>query len=172
MDSHNEKKDYLFLGKKKIDVSNIPYGRILHMKDLWDEAVSSDEEDLTKREVLYNLIEEIGIYLIRQPLKVLARRYPLLRAIKEYIKRLFITKKFLKNLNEQSYEVFEDFVYQKMMGKKKANLEMKKGLLDVMTEMAEEVINTTNLNLETYLALLRTSHKGIVEQSMNSTPDQ
>ena len=172
MNSHNEKKKYLELGKRKYDISNIPYGRIVICSDMWDETVESHKSQDIKRAELQSLINEIAVYLIRQPLKVLLRRYIFPRAIYEYIKRFFVSVKYLESLDKDEYEKVEDFVYFQLTGKKKANLEIKKGLLDLMTEMVEEVLSKTNLNHETYVELLRTYHKGIVEQSMNSTQGQ
>ena len=38
MNSHNEKKEYLYFGKTKIDISNVSYGRIVIASEMWEDA--------------------------------------------------------------------------------------------------------------------------------------
>lgn len=168
MDSHNEDFKYLKLGKRTYEVSNIPAGKKHIARTQWNELVG--KEGYTTEE-LFNLIEEIGIELVKQPLKVLLRRYFPLKAIYQYIKRLFLTKKYLKSLPEKDYEVFEDFVSLEIMGKKKATLERQKGIIEIIDGMLQSLEEKTSLDQSACLKLLQTSVEGTVEGLMNSIQD-
>ncbi|MCP4986044.1 MAG: hypothetical protein GY928_08230 [Colwellia sp.] len=195
MNDHNEKKEYINIGKRKIDISNIPYGKIAISMDLWNEKCREREQeiaqylednenekqsklekdlgDIKARQVVefQSLSDSIGLELIRQPLTVLCRRYFFIKAFFCFIGRYLITQKTISRLNKKQYEEFDEWVYFTMTGKKKEDLLRQKGLLDLLTEMEIELESKTNLNLEQCLTLLQTSLGGIVEQLTHSTPD-
>ncbi len=168
MNSHNEEKKFLTFGKKKIDVSNIAYGRIVRAAEVWNETVKKEGVSVKR---IQSMIETVGLYLIRQEFRVLHLRYSFFRSIIEYIKRLLLTKRHIRRSNKAEYEEFENWIYFNITGKKKESLERQKGILDLIEEMVVGLEKKTNLDLERCLELLQTSVGGIVEQLSTSTQD-
>ena len=169
MNSHNEKEEILILGKKKIDVSNIPYGRIEIASNVWNKTIS--KEGVTSKETRV-MINSVGRYLIRQPFIVLLRRFSFWQSIQEYLKRLFITNKTLKLATKSQFEEFDSWVSYTMTGKKKEDLQRQEGILELLNTMVKELEAKTNLSQEKCLELLRTSAGVIVESLTTSTQDQ
>ena len=157
MKSHNEEKELLSVNGKEYDVSNIQYQRGLIAENLWESERTKKIENADKKiKSFSNMILLVTLYLIRQPFNHLLKRYCFKDAIKEYFKRLFLTKRSLINSTKEEFELIEDWVYYKVCGKKKANLVRQKGLLDLMEETLVELEATTNLNTEACLKLLQT----------------
>lgn len=197
MNGHNEPFKYLWLGNKKLDISNVSQGRIDIASEIWNttiaeeitlnekeqeqvKAVKDDYERATfaialntkkKNKQIKKMIEEIGLYLMRQDFIVLKRRYSFIKACLEYIKRYLLRVRLFKTLNKDQYEKFEDWISIILTGKKKEDIERQKGILDLLDEMVQELEKKTNLNPEKCLELLQTSVKGIVEELTNSIPD-
>ena len=195
MNSHNEDKQILNLGRIKIDVSNVPYGKECVAMDQWNEKrreqIKETEDLLIETEEMSTpeqnkrlgdlqaihvaefrlLSDSLGIELIRQPLFVLRRRYFILKAIWEYVRRYFITIKTISSMNKKDYDDYDEWVYFRLTGKKKEDLVRQKGLLDLLVEMELELEKKTNLNLEACLELLQTSVEGIAEGLTNSIAD-
>ncbi|MGB3513244.1 MAG: hypothetical protein WBA93_29325 [Microcoleaceae cyanobacterium] len=157
MKSHNEDKEMLSINGKEYDVSNIQYKRILIAQNIWEsERIKKVENADKKIKSFSNMILLVTLYLIRQPFKHLLKRYSFKDAVKEYFKRLFLTKRSLLSSTKEEFEIIEDWVYYKITGKKKASLMRQKGLLDLMEETLVEMEKTTNLNTEACLKLLQT----------------
>ncbi len=195
MNSHNEKKEYLTFSKMKIDISNVPYGRIVIAMDLWNDKLREHEQQLeeflnknddmdnpenkklfgdlqaVQRVEFKSVSDNIGLYLIRQPLQVLNRRYFFIKSRVEFIKRYFITEKKLNYLNKEQYEEFDEWVYFTMTGKKKEDLLRQKSMLDLLVQMSKELEEKINLTQEECAELLQTSLGGIVEGLTNSIRD-
>ncbi len=83
MDKIIEDAEYLTIGKRTFDVSNVPAGRKKIAQRAWDTMVTKMNAD---GKVDGNLIDEFletyGRYLIIQPLSVLTRRMTKWKAIK------------------------------------------------------------------------------------------
>lgn len=197
MIGHNEPFEYLWLGKKKIDVSNVSQGRIDISSEIWNKTVLADyiltdkemkpfknikdptekalavinEQTRIKNRITKDMIERQGLYLIRQDFIVLKRRYSFVKACLEYIKRYLLRVKIFKTLNKKQYEAFEDWISIILTGKKKEDMERRKGILDLLDEMVQELEKKTNLNQEKCLELLQTSVGVIVEELTNSIQD-
>jgi len=194
MNNHNEEEKILLFGKKKIDVSNVPYGKISVLMDVWNSKRREHTEQL--REFLYNnkeddykinkeyediqavqisefkaLSDNIGMQLVRQPFEVLMRRFLPLRAIIEIIKRFFINHRVINNLNKEQYDAFDEWVHFTMTGKKKEDLVRRMSLLDLLELMEKDLETKTNLDLEKCVELLRTSRGVIVESLTTSIQD-
>lgn len=157
MKSHNEEKEFISINGKPYDVSNIQYRRILIAQEIWETVRTGTQKNINKKVKLFsNMILSVTIYLVRQPFKHLLKRYSFKDAIKEYLKRLILTKRTLTKSTKEEFEALEDWVYYKITGKKKASLVRQKGLLDLMEETLMELEKTTNLDTEACLKLLTT----------------
>lgn len=157
MKSHNEEKELLSVNGKDYDVSNIQYKRILIAQNIWETTRTKKIDNADKKiKSFSNMILLVTLYLIRQPFRHLLKRYSFKDAVKEYFKRLFLTKRSILNSTKEEFELIEDWVYYKITGKKKASLVRQKGLLDLMEETLVEMETATNLNIEECLKLLQT----------------
>ncbi len=195
MNDHNEKKEYINIGKRKIDISNIPYGKKSISMELWNEKcrerefeissylesnenekqskIEKDLGDITARQIIefQSLSDNIGLELIRQPFSVLSRRYFFIKAIFNFLGRYLITTKTLSKLNTKQYEVFDEWVYFTMTGKKKEDLKREKVILDLQVNLLKKLEKKANLSIEECEKLLQTYLKETVEQLTHSTPD-
>lgn len=157
MKSHCEEKEYLSINGKDYDVSNIPYKRVLIASEKWEAERLNKEAEPSKRiKSFNNMVLYVILYLVKQPFKTLLKRYTFKDAVKEYFKRLLLTKKALLNSNKTEYEDIEDWIYFKITGKKKASLVRQKGLLDIMEEHLEMMEKATTLDTDQCLKLLQT----------------
>lgn len=187
MNNHNEERYMLYFGRMGVDVSNVSYGREEIAKDKYLQACEEhivltdkqkkglSEEDQQKlitkikSRKRQNIFDWIGLYLIRQDFIVLKRRFNLIKAIYEYIKRYCLTTRFIKRSNEKQYREYEDWLCMKIFGKKKVNLEIRDSLLDKMETIMVDIMEKTNLEHDQCLALLQTLAMETAEQSINST---
>lgn len=176
MDSHIEKAEYLTFGKTKIDVSNIPYNRIIKASRIWNEIrefslnIRPKTEDETKTQYdTYVLkekvkrakqfdkkIDSIGLYLIRQPLNILSCRFTLLDSIKSFIQRYSMTVRKVKRSNKTQYEAFQEWIYFTLTGEKKKHLEAKETVIDQVANMYEEMENLYGISPDVCKGLLQT----------------
>ena len=152
MNSHIEKEKILTFGKKSIDVSNVSYGRIVKASTIWNKTIS--KEEVTAEEI-NRMSEEVGIYLIRQDFNVLRFRFTLSKAIKEYVKRLFLTAKHINKSNKEEYEEFQDWVYFILTGKKKDLLEAQEDMIGDMATLYRR-LKKQGISLDQCLELLQT----------------
>jgi hypothetical protein len=197
MNGHNEPFKYLWLGKKKLDVSNVSQGRTDIATEKWNKTISEEytlstkemepfhkikdpvekakaviqEQTIIKNKITKKMIEDVGLYLMRQDFVVLNRRYSFIKACIEYIKRYLLSVRLFKTLNKTQYEAFEDWISELLTGKKKSDIELQKGVLDLLMEMVKDLEERTNQDQETCLKLLQISRGVIVEQLMNSIQD-
>ena len=157
MKSHCEEKEYLSINGKDFDVSNVPYNRVIIASEKWEAERLNKSTEASKRIKSFNdMVLYVILYLVRQPFKTLLKRYTFKDAIKEYFKRLLLTKKAVLNSTRTEYENIEDWIYFKITGKKKASLVRQKGLLDIMEEHLEIMEKATTLDTEQCLRLLQT----------------
>jgi len=158
MNDHNEKENILTFGKIKVDVSNVPYGRIVIASKIWNKTIQKEN---TTSEQINEMTEKVGCYLIRQPLEILSRRYSLIDSVKEYIKRLLITPGYINKSNKEEYEEFQGWVYFALTGKKKENLETDSEIMKFSRKIYKEM-EAQNISQEQCLELLQTL---VVEQA-------
>jgi hypothetical protein len=196
MNGHNE-PFYLWLGKKKLDVSNVSQGRIDIASEIYDDAINEDvpltdkenkkvrliKDDYerataaiyiktkNKNKQIKAMIEKVGLYLMRQDFIVLNRRYPFVKSCIEYIKRYLLSVRLFKTLTTDQYKEFEDWISIILTGKKKEDHERRKGILDLLEEMVKSLERKTRLNHEKCLELLQTSVEAIAEELTTSTQD-
>jgi hypothetical protein len=170
MDSHNEDFKYIHFGKRKLEISNIAYMEIVRMKPLWDEQVK--KETFTELDI-NNMVNKVGLYLIRQSFAKLKERYTPLKAFWEFVKRyVFYGIKSIEKLNGDQYEEFQGWVYELVTGQKKKFPKMKLTVLDQVTNLYVEMEEKYNIHpdicKESLQILVRDQAKLLIE----STKDQ
>lgn len=182
MDKIIEDKEYLTLGKYKLDVSNVPIGRKKIVRDIWNNTIAeyrqeiADKDDISEIESKYNqIIDDIydiyGLYLIRQPFIVLNRRYPFLKALWQYVKRYLLSVKYINRCNEKDYEAFTEWVHLQITGTKKKEMEIQKSILTIQNKMVE-VSEKMNISLERLTELSLTLLDSMVGDTSMLAPSQ
>jgi signal peptidase I len=167
MNDHNEEEYLLTFGNVKVDVSNVPYGRIVVASKIWNRVIQKEN---VSSEQINKMTENVGCYLIRQPLNILNRRFNKIDSIKEYVKRLFITPKYIYKSNKKEYEEFQEWVYFVLTGKKKENLETDSEIMKFSRKIYQEM-ETQNINQDQCLGLLQTLLAEQAKDLKTSTAD-
>ncbi len=97
MKSLIEEENILTFGKKKIDVSNVAYGRIEYAIREWNTLREKDFDVLE----FNTLCENLGVYMIKQDFDVIRLRLPFWKAVKSFFKRMTLTLKHIRKSNQE-----------------------------------------------------------------------
>jgi hypothetical protein len=158
MDKLIEDEEILTIGKKTFDVSNTAIGRKKISRRIWDKMVKdynaeleSDKDDIEVhskfRDIIESIYEKQGLYLIRQNFIVLKRRYGFLTACKEYLRRRFLSVRYLNSLSEKENEPFQAWAHLNITGVKKKDLEMLSEIQKLEIRLVEQ-LKKQNISLE------------------------
>lgn len=192
MNSHIEKPFYLTFGKTVIDVSNVPFGREKIAARIWnevrekplnirkknkDETIKEYQDYTTKLKIkkvqeFNQMVDRVGLYLIKQPLNTLMFRYDFKTALKSFITRQILTIKKIEKGNSEQYEAFQDWIYETLTGEKKKRLEIKATVIDQIVNFYGEMESKYNISPEECKELLPTLVQGLRTQLKNYTPIQ
>jgi len=149
-----ELRKELTLGKKVFDVSNISAKRKRIAKDEWNRihGFILDGQGEVKRDgagqplvkprnvkpdVVRKEIQKLARYLIRQDFKILLRRFNFLNAVKEFLRRLFLTISYIDSLTEKESDELVYWLYEVLLGYKKKELNAMEMLSPLLTEIAQ-----------------------------------
>ena len=152
-----DEAEYLTIGRFTFDVSNVSMIRKIVARRAHDElALRYDEEKIVEQtEEMQKLIEKYGLYMIRQKLSMLRRRLTLKDAIKSYIQRYLLTRRYIYDQTEPEYQAFEEWAYFNITGRKKKDQILVKQIQE-MEKMALEEINKISTDPEKQRILLQT----------------
>ena len=158
------------IGKYKIDVSNISvkrkriavkdWNKLHNIKTDKDGGASLDKNgnaQIIDKPIIYTDKQaqrgllKIGLYLVRQELKILNRRFKLTEAIKEYFKRYFISIRYIESLSEEESNIFGDFLYEVMTGSKKKIENLMQPMMDAIEEETKGMTELQMLDFATFL---------------------
>lgn len=166
MDKFIEEEQVLTIGNRSFDVSNIPTGKKKVSRRIWDNMVRDFNRELEEsnntlevqqkyNDIIYDIYNSQGVYLIRQSFIVLKRRYGFLATCKEIIKRAFLSVRYLNSLSDEELEPFREWIHFNITGVKKKEIEATNQIQKIELEMLKE-IEALNLKPETLTKLLQT----------------
>lgn len=178
MDKLIEDAEILKVGRKSFDVSNISVHKKKIARRIWNEMTADyikDLEDTGRIEetenkysqIISDLYDTLGLFFIRQEFIVLKRKFSLLKAIYEYIRRLFITRKYLNRCNEEEYNNFQEWVHFTITGTKKKDLQVTEKMQQIQIMMVEKA-ERMGISLDQLTESLATLLDGMVG-SMNTS---
>jgi len=162
-------KTLLNIGNKSIDISNVSHDKEERARRFWNESlgfsinefgeVTTTDKTAKKQtqEEYFKMVETVGLMMIRQDFMVLRRRFSLFGSIKEYIKRLSLTSKFLRKSTNEEYMLFHDWVKCKITGCSLEDLKKKNVMTDLaiqVNDMIEKMGETPETCLESLRILL------------------
>jgi len=141
-----EDEELLKIGKHEIDVSNISLDKKMKAGKMWSHAngikchrdgsplkdesgnVERYQRNLTELQFQKEILL-IFLYLIRQEMIVLKRKFTFKDAIKQYILRAFISYRYLKTLSSEDVEEFVCWTFEKLTGEKKKTKILMSGMM-------------------------------------------
>ena len=158
------------IGKYKVDVSNISVKRKRISIKMWNtlfnikqdkdgEAIRTStgsvqeaetKKEKTERQATRGLLA-IGLYLLRQDIRILNRRFKLTDAIKEYFKRYFITIRYIESLTDKEMNDFVGWIYEEITGAKKKVVDLMSPMMDQLETLALGMTEEELLHFSTFL---------------------
>ena len=164
MDKHYEEPKYLTLCNTDYDISNVSKGRVDRAKDYWNKAqgigftrqgkVKQEEKKELTAKQYENLINKIGLMLIRQDWLTLRHRMTIKQAAVEYIKRGMLTLKKLNRANREEYQIFQDWVVFVLFGRTPEDLK-KKSQMELLAIQLYKTLEENNLSVDQCLESFR-----------------
>ena len=154
---HIQEAKYLSFGKIKVDVSNVSHDRLMKARKMWNKSFQVGKETKKKLNADYynRKANEIGSYLIRQDFSVLLRRFTFTEAVREYVKRLLLTARFINKSLKSEYDAFHNWISLQITGKSLDDLK-KKNEMEELTMKMHEKITEMGIKPEQCLELLTT----------------
>ena len=152
MDKIIEDQELLTIGKKTFDVSNVSLDRKEKAMIIFNNTIENMKEnfDILK---FNRMVDKQGVFLIRQNFSVLTRRMSFFKALKSYISRCLLTVKYIRNCNAKEYDEWQGWVYFKITGKKKEDLQVQDEMMQIAMNFYKEA-KKKGLNLEQSQELL------------------
>jgi hypothetical protein len=153
-----EDPEILTIGKKSFDVSNISMKRKTIARRAYNHfAQNMGTDNIKNNKLMQNILDKYGMYMIRQDLSILKRRMTLKEALKTYIERFLLTKRYIYKFSEKEYELFNEWSYFNITQRKKKEsetinqiLEMEKMALQEVRKIAKDPSQQRKL-LQTFL---------------------
>jgi len=164
MNTHIEDVNLMTFGRKTFDVSNVAVKKTMAALEKFNKAVIEVQNDRMTSEQFNFVMDNIGVDFIKHEYRTLRIRFNPLRSIIEVIKRYFFTIKDVQSLNKESYDMFHDWVYYQTTGRKKKDLEAKKEIMEITTDLYQKAKKELNLDPEKCSELLMTYLKDQTKQ--------
>ena len=153
-----EPEKIINLGGRKVDVSNIPAGKVIKAVTLYNKAVNWYKEQVDQKEYktvekYKNMVIDVALYIITP--------YFSLRNLSKWIKAKLITKRFLlRNCNMKQLDYFFDLALEPILGdqseKKKIVNNLDKSM-DLLMKMQEQDPDGFNKLYQNYVQSMVTN---------------
>jgi hypothetical protein len=151
-----EDKELLTIGNITIDVSNVPYYKKRISRRVWDGAVKDMGNDKEYDLIIFDdIVDTYGLYMLRQDFAVLKRRMSFIKACWSYVKRSFLSIRYIRKTNETEYNKFQEWAFFNITGTKKKDLKAINQIQKMELLMIEEM-EKLNLSQDQLTALLQT----------------